>query len=161
VPPLTLVPVGVSSPAHRDTRRETMTKNAFDLSSIDTIAACNKPVDIEIEHPVSREKLGVFIQVVGKDSDIYRDRIRALANENMARDAFNARRGKQEVPDIAKMEAKNIDVLVAATVGWKGVVLNSEELAFSAENARKVYQQILPVREQVTEAINDLENFMH
>ena len=132
----------------------------FDLSSLDTIAACNKPFALDIIHPVSQEKTGVLISVVGKDSDIYRERIKAMANESLARDAANSRRGKFDPSNIDKMEDKNIDALVAATVGWENVSLNKKELEFNAENARLVYKTILPVREQVLEAINDLENFM-
>jgi len=137
---------------------------SFDLASLDTIAACNVPCEIEIQHPVTMEKTGIFISVVGKDSDVYRDRIKALANENLARDA--ARRGKQERPDIDKMEAKSIDVLVASTVAWRSantpgqVMLDGDALDFSPDNAHKIYNRILPIREQVQEAINDLENFM-
>jgi len=132
----------------------------FDLSSIDTIAACNKPFALTIIHPVTREKTDAVFHIVGKDSTIYRDKIKAIANENLRREALQARRGKEEMPTIDKMEAKNIDALVAATVGWENVSLDGEALEFSAANARKVYTRILPVREQVTEAINDLENFM-
>ena len=132
----------------------------FDLSSIDTIAACNKPVEIEIEHPVSKEKTGVFISVVGKDSDVYRSRIKALANENMQREAMLGQRGKVDIPNIDRMETKNIDTLIAVTTGWRGVVLDGEALDFTTDNARKVYTRILPVREQVQEAVNSLENFM-
>lgn len=132
----------------------------FDLAQIDTIAACNKPFELEIVHPVTKEKTGAFISLVGKDSDAYRGRIKAMANENIAREAFASQRGKVDIQTIDKMEAKNIDSLVAATVGWRNVVLDGEELPFTAENARKVYQRILPVREQALEAINDLENFI-
>lgn len=131
----------------------------FDLGTIDTIAACNKPFDVEIIHPVTQEKTGVIFTVVGSDSDIYRAKIKALANENMRREAV-ARPGKIEIPNIDKMEAKNIDALVAATVGWKNVELDGEVLEFTPANVRAVYTRILPVRQQVLEAINDLENFM-
>lgn len=132
----------------------------FDLSSIDTIAACNKPFALTIIHPLNREKTDVVFHVVGKDSTVYRDKIKAIANENMRREALQSRRGKEEIPSIDKMEAKNIDALVAATVGWENVSLDGQVLEFSVGNARKVYERILPVREQVLEAINDLENFM-
>jgi hypothetical protein len=138
----------------------TAKSKGFDLGSIDTIAACNKPFDVEIIHPVTQDKTGVIFRVVGKDSDVYRGKIKAIANENLTRDALMARRGKQDIPNIDKMEARNIDALVAATVGWENVELDGEVLEFSAANARKVYTRILPVREQVLEAINDLENFM-
>ena len=138
-----------------------MTKAAtFDLASIDTIAACNKPHELEIEHPVTKAKIGVFISLVGKDSDVYRKAIKAMADENIKREAFAQQRGKQDIPNIDRLERKNIDVLVAATTGWRNVSLDGEVLEFSPDNARKGYERILPVREQVQAAINDLENFM-
>ena len=132
----------------------------FDLSSLDTIAACNKPFDVEIIHPVTQEKTGVVFSVVGRDSDVYRAKIKAMANENMTREALMARRGKADIQTIDKLEAKNIDALIAATVGWSNVEFDGEVLEFNPANARKVFQRILPVRDQVLEAINDLENFM-
>lgn len=138
---------------------------AFDLTSIDTIAACNKAIEIEIQHPVTKAGTGFFVSIVGKDSDIYRGRVRAMADENMDRQARMQQRNKLDIPKLAKLEAKNIDTMVAATVDWrteseKVAFLDGEKLPFTAANARKVYERILPVREQVQEAINDIENFM-
>lgn len=152
-----------------------MTKaKAFDLGSLDTIEACNKPVEIEIKHPVTLMPTGVFISIVGKDGDIYRGRIRAMADESLRRQAL----GKSAAADnsLDKLEAKNIDALVAATVGWRtqeldviigktpesdpAITFKGERLEFSPANARRVYSELLPVREQVVEAINELGNFM-
>ena len=129
---------------------------AFDLSSIDTIAACNKSVEIEITHPATGLGTGVFISVVGKDSDIYRSRIKAMANEILQREAS----GRKKVDTIDALEAKNLGPLIAATIAWRNVVLDGEKLDCTPENARKIYNRILPVREQVQEAVNDISNFM-
>lgn len=136
----------------------------FDLNSLNTIDACNKPAEIEIKHPVSGVGTGIFVKVLGKDSDAYRSRVRAMADESLRRQAI----GKSGSGDtsIDKLEAKNIDALVAATVGWRegddpALDLGGERLEFNAANARKVYEAILPIREQVAEAINDLGNFMN
>lgn len=135
-----------------------MTKKAeaFDLSSIDTVAACNKSFELEITHPATGLGTGVFISVVGKDSDIYRSRVKAFANEAIQREAT----GRKKVDTIDALEAKNIGALVAATVGWRNVVLDGEALDFNAENARRIYTRIIPVRDQVQEAVNDVSNFM-
>jgi hypothetical protein len=139
-----------------------MTKaKAFDLSALDTIEACNKPAEIEIKHPVTGLPTGFFVSVVGKDSTTYRTIVRSLADETLRKQAM----GKASAESLDKLEAKNIDALVAATVGWRTgdepvAVLNGEKLEFSAVNARKVYSAILPVREQVTDGLNDLGNFM-
>lgn len=133
----------------------TDTPVGFDLSAIDTIAACNKPFEVEIIHPVTKDALGVFISVVGKDSDVYRAKIKALTEESLTRSA----RGKS-IKSIDKIEADNINALVAAITGWRNVVLDGEVLTYSNANARKLLTRILPIREQVQEAVNDLENFM-
>ena len=140
-----------------------MTKSeSFDLASIDTIAACNKPFDMELVHPVSRVGLGVFFSLVGKDSDIYRARVRAMADSRL--------RGAKDDDSLDKLEAKNIDAIVAANVAWWTVVdgkkidgivtLGGEKLDFTPANQRTVFTKILPAREQAQEAINDLGNFM-
>lgn len=156
-----------------------MTKVAakFDLGALDTIEACNKPAEIEIKHPVTLVGTGVFWSFVGKDSDVYRGRIRAMADESLRRQAA----GKSGSADasIDKLEAKNIDALVAASTGFRtetverdaeGVIvkrdssptvtLNGEQLEYSPANARRVLTAILPIREQVSEGINELGNFM-
>jgi hypothetical protein len=140
-----------------------MTKKneAFDLGSLDTIEACNKPTEIEIKHPTTGAPTGVFFKVLGKDSNVYRGRIRGMADESLRKQAA----GKGQSDTLDQLEQKNIDVLVAATVGWRTgdeptITLKGEQLDFSADNARKVYEQLLPVRDQVAEAIGDLANFM-
>jgi hypothetical protein len=133
----------------------------FDLGSLDTFEACNKPAEIEIVHPVNGAPTGVFFSVLGKDSDTYRGRVRALADEALRKQAF----GKVQPEKIDDLEKKNIAALVAATVGWRTgdepvVTVKGEKLEFSPANARKVYEALLPVREQVMEALNNLGNFM-
>lgn len=134
---------------------------SFDLGALDTVEACNKPAEIEIRHPVSGEGTGVFFSVLGRDSDTYRSRIRSLADQQLRNQAL----GKAPIETIDTLERRNIDALVAATVGWRSgdeatVTLNGEKLDFSQANARKVYEALLPVREQVAEALSNLGNFM-
>lgn len=134
-------------------------KNGFNLASLDTVAACNKPIEIEIKN-VNGQPTGFFISVLGKDSDVYRNITRGMADVILKRQAM----GKNDA-SLDKIESQNIDALVAVTTGWRlgdsnVVPLGNEELAFSPANVRKVYERLLPVREQVTEAINDLENFI-
>jgi hypothetical protein len=138
-----------------------MAKATFDLGSIDTIEACNKAAEIEIKHPVTGAPTGVFISVLGKDSDAYRSIIRGMADESLKRQAMN----KSADTSLDKLESRNIEALVAVTTGWRTndeptVTVNGTKLDFTAANVRKVYTTLLPVREQVTEAINSLENFM-
>lgn len=138
----------------------TAKKNAFDLASLDTVAACNKPVEIEIKSVVG-QPTGFFVSVLGKDSDTYRNIVRGMADESLKRQAM----GRADAATLDKIEQRNIDALVAVTTGWRfgdsnTVPLDGEPLEFNAANVRKVYERLLPVREQVAEAVNDLENFI-
>lgn len=133
----------------------------FDLGALDTVEACNKPAEVEIRHPVTGAGTGVYFSVLGKDSDTYRSRIRAYGDEMLRKQAF----GKASAETVDTLERKDIDALIAATVGWRTgdspvVALHGESLEFSPANARKVYEALLPVRDQVREAINSLENFI-
>lgn len=144
-----------------------MTKTASsDLSALDTISACNKPFELAILHPVTGLSIGVHVSLVGKDSDIYRGRVRGLANEQLRAQATGRPLGTNAAP-LDDMEIKSINALVAATTAWRSddggegvVLLGGEKLAFSPENVRLAYTKILPLRDQVQEAINNLANFM-
>lgn len=135
----------------------------FDASALNTIDACNKPVEIEIRHPVSGVGTGIFISITGRDGDAYRGVIRSMVNDNLRKQAV----GKVSVDDanLDKAEQKNIAALVTATKGWRTgeetvIVLAGERLEFTPANAKRLYTEILPIREQVSEAINDLGNFI-
>lgn len=133
-----------------------------DLAALDTIAACNKPIEFELVHPVSRVGLGVFWSTLGKDSDIYRGRVRAMVDENLRRS--NA--GLPGDTSLSKVEAKSIETLVAVATGWRGpkgegvVTLGGTDLQFTTENVRKVLTDLPAVREQVQEQVNNLGNFI-
>lgn len=139
-----------------------MTKTAnLDLSSLDTVAACDKGAKIELRHPVTNEPLGVFITVLGRDSQAFRDHMRTAINDRLRRESVAKRRGRE--PDLMTVEvgeAEAIDLLVVCTVGWEGVTYKGQPLEFSVPNAKTLYADLPWVRSQVDAAIGDLENFM-
>jgi hypothetical protein len=133
---------------------------AFNLKALDTIDACNKPHEIEIRD-VNGMPTGFFVSVLGAHSTTYRNIIRGMADEALRKQAT----GKPQSESLEKLEARNLDALVAATVGWRigdssVVEFGDEQLEFTPANVRRVYAELLPVREQVAEAINDVANFM-
>lgn len=131
-----------------------------DLSIFDTTAACDKGFELQLVHPVSKDPLPVFITVVGKDSQAYKDHVRAKANQNLRR-SFKQQRKAAEAPTIEEIEADAVALLVACTTGWRNVVLpGSGELPFNEENCTRIYTDFPAIRAQVDEAISDLENFM-
>ncbi|MFA9200501.1 MAG: hypothetical protein ACEQR8_04825 [Cypionkella sp.] len=130
---------------------------SFDIAALDTISACNKPAEVEIHHPATGAPTGVFISILGKDSDVFRARMRALADETIAAAAQGPRQDDAE--------RRTVETLAAATTGWRTgdeqvLILSGERLEFSEANARRVYQTILPIREQASAAIYNLDLFM-
>lgn len=143
-----------------------MTKTTtLDLASISAKAACNKGFDLELRHPVTDEPLGVFISVVGRESDAFQNHVRKRANAKL-RDQFAAQqRGrKDDAPTVESIESEAIDLLVACTTGWRTgdspvIEWAGEKLEYSEANARRLYSETW-IRSQVDEAIGDLGNFM-
>ena len=138
-----------------------MKKQSIDLATLDTTAACNKGAEIELKHPVTNAPLGVFITVLGRDSDTFKDYIRHSINDQIRKEAIAKKRGRDmEVQTLEMREADTIELLTVCTVGWKNVVMGGNELPFNVANAKRVYSDRPWIRQQVNEAIGDLENFM-
>lgn len=139
-----------------------MTKEtpAIDLSSLDTAVACDKGFELELRHPITKEPVGAFITVVGKDGKAFTDFNRSLANRNLRKDFERRRRAKDaDAPKVEEIESEAINLLVACTTGFRNVSYKGAILTFSEENARTLYTEQKWVRAQVDEAIGDLENF--
>lgn len=143
-----------------------MTKTAtIDLASISAKEACNKGYELELRHPVSFEPLGVFISVVGRESDAFQRHVRSRANTKLREQFAAQRRGKQdEPPTVENIEGEAVELLAVCTTAWRTgdkptVTIAGEELAFSEANARRLYAEGW-IRAQVDEAVGDLGNFM-
>jgi len=135
--------------------------NVIDLASIDTIKASNAGAEIELRHPVTNAPLGVFITVLGKDSDAYREFQRHKFNDYLRNEAMAKARGKQPTAKSAEdYEDDMLTLLVSCTKGWRNVVFNAVTLPFTAENVRRIYKSSPYVRDQINDAVGDLGNFV-
>lgn len=130
-------------------------KGAIDLSSFeDAIQKQEKGIDVPILGMDGKTPLGLTIRVAGPDSDRAQRAQEELADElieqeNMTR--LNAR-------DAAK---RGIKYLARITIGWTpDVVLDGQELAYSPENAEKVYTRFRFIREQVDRAAGNRARFI-
>lgn len=139
-----------------------MTKAAaIDLSSLDTSVACARGFELELQHPITKAPLGSFITIVGKDSPAFEGFVKRQANDTLRRRFQLERKGRDaEAPTVEEIEARSIDLLVAATTGFRNITFEGADLSFNEDNARKLYTTLKWVRGQVDEAIGDLENFM-
>lgn len=120
----------------------------FKQSQLDT-------AEINIAHPLTGEETGMKIRVVSLDSDKYHQISMKLQNENIKYARKN--RGKTTAE---KLSSDAIELLANVTVGWDNIKINGEDLPFSLENARKLYEDYAFIKEQVDEFIGDRRNFI-
>ena len=139
---------------------------AFDLASIDTVAACNGGFEVELKHPVTQAPLGIFWKVVGSESDAFKEHIKENINARIRQEASAKKRGKElPVRTIEEIESDGIDLLLVCSLGWRStdsatIPFEGQQLEFNIPNARKVLTRLPWVKAQIDEAIGDLENFM-
>lgn len=147
----------------------------LDISSFDTTAACDAGAEIELLAPGTNAKTGMFITVLGKDSEVFREHTKNNINENLRKRHQAEKKGKEApVATAEEIEQKAIELLVLSTIGWRQetpkadksidnqpcLFYKGEWLSFNVANAKRLYSEQLWIRRQVDEAIGDLENFM-
>lgn len=105
---------------------------------------------MQVRHPVTGADLPVEIYLYGIDSEQYHRSQRAVIDAKLARKGRDAARDLED----------GLGLLADCTAGWKGVVLNGEELEHSRENAIELYRQLKWLREQVDQFIGDRSRFI-
>lgn len=150
-----------------DNKSDVKAESVVDLASLDTSTASDKGAKIPILHPVSKEPVGINITILGKHSSTFRELVRDNINKRVKQESLAARRGKPLDPRTAEeIEREALEMLVACTMGWDSgpdkpyIVFEDKKLEFSAQNALLVYSKLIWLREQIDEAIGDLENFI-
>jgi len=97
--------------------------------------------EMEVLHPATGEKTGVFLMIRGVDSKSFR---KASAD-------FNRKKAKGDDHDSLAM-----DLTVAITAGWRGI----KNMEFSPDAARKLYTDSPAIRNQVDSFFTVRRNFM-
>lgn len=133
-----------------------MGKKKFDLNNLDTKAKADTGAVLQVEHPVDRTRLGIEISLVGADSDVYQRQVNSMANKRAKR----LRPGQFVPPTAEETTEAALELLAACTLGWKGMLLNGQEIPFSQENAVMIYRQFPWIKEQVDAFIGERANFL-
>ncbi|WP_163869584.1 hypothetical protein [Myxococcus eversor] len=123
----------------------------FDLSSIqhrDTSV-------VEIRHPVTAKPVGVQVEVASADSSLVREAERELREQSLARYQLN----RGAALTAKEMESDALELLVRRTVSWSGVLEGGKPLAYTPDNARRLYTSLPWLRRQVDEACADRARF--
>lgn len=129
----------------------------MDLNNLDLTVSADAGSVMEVRHPVTdevlmHEKRPVTITLLGSDSSVLRDAMKARARKQLrAKKAVNF--------DIDEAERAGCELLAVCTTGWYGFTENGVAIEFSKENAIDLYMRYNWLRKQVDEFINDRENF--
>jgi hypothetical protein len=133
----------------------------IDLAELDTKKGAEEGYELELRSPTG-EPIGQYVTVIGRDSEKYQERQRAIERKNANR-LF--KRGRLAAGD-DDQEDDAISLLVLATKSWRtkkkaGVLrLRGQEIPFTKDNAREVYAGFPDIRDQVSTAIMDRANFL-
>ena len=132
----------------------------MDLSSLDTRKAAEDGATLTLRHPVDDTPLAddkgnpITITVVGTDSSTFKRAMHAQADKRL-----NTPNGRQRVT-MQAFEDDTINLLVAATIDWSGIIVDGAPLPFSNDNARKLYERFPWIKEQANTFIGDRANFL-
>ena len=138
-------------------------KKITDLAALDTIKGSNAGFEVSIYNPSTNEDLGLFITVLGKDSDEFQRVSRAQQKKRMAKLTKGGFRNPS-VP-VEEIEQDSIALLAACTKSWMQdgkptITMDKKELEFSVDNAIALYERFPWIKEQVDVAIGDRANFI-
>ena len=104
-------------------------------------------ITIQLECPVTGEKLDSFITVQGADGSVYKNKRIAIQKSSY---------GKESVDH----EDNGVQLMCAITMGWSGLSLGAKEIKYSEEEARKLYTKFDWISDQVFSAVNDRKLFL-
>ena len=140
----------------------------FDFDALDLAAAAETPFEFEMNHPDTGAGLGVFVSVIGAESETFQQYLRAEANALRLK-AYR-QRGKPDVPPtIEEEEETGLRALSACVKAWRTVIDGKSEPAifiagkrmeFGADNVLLWLRKFRWVRGQINEETASLANFV-
>lgn len=131
----------------------------FDLAGLDTrkieSAAC------EIMNKATGASTGAKVWLFPMDHEKVQAYINQRANEQMRLEASQRARGKEpNPPTVERGVERTIELLCVATDRWENLTWQGErDASFDIQKAKALYA-VPQVREQLTEFIGELENFI-
>lgn len=119
----------------------------------------NDKGSFELKHPVDGAPLGVYFQLAGPEHPV-RQKLALQYSRDLRRKVQKA--GKLVLDDPEDEREQELDFLVAATLGWKGLEVDGAAIDYSTSAARSLYQdsRFAWVRRQVRKALDDVEVFI-
>lgn len=125
-----------------------------DLSRFDTRTKANDGVEMELRLIKGGSPSGVFLKLLGRDSDEFRS-----AMEDNSRTITE--RVAAGMPSLTQEQRSDMEceLLSRCTTGWRNLEEKGAPLVFSRSEAKRVYAQYPAIMEQANIFIGDRANF--
>jgi hypothetical protein len=132
----------------------------FDLAKHNYTEIAEAGYEFELKLPGTGEGTGVFITVRGDQSKTVKAFGRKKYSEFKLREQQAKRRGK-DVEDMTLEEAEELSVesAIVRVIDWKNITENGKEVAFTKENAERIFKEYSWIKDQVMEESGQLLNF--
>lgn len=140
----------------------------MDFANLDTVEGSNKGFELRLFNPTTLKDLDIWITVLGRDSDEYRNLSNAHQQKRISKmSRAGSVRATFSTPEEFDREA--VELLAAVTKSWRQVedgkerdtlTVKKEELVCGKENAARLYKEYPWVKEQVDAAVLDRANFL-
>jgi hypothetical protein len=129
--------------------------DTFDLDSFEDVSSG----EYVVKHPETNQPTAIVVTLAGPEHP-NRKKI-AFAAQRRLRKVLQ-QTGKLQLADPEEEEGEEVDMLVACTLGWKGIAVGGKALAYSAEAARSLYTDPKRrwLRDQIKAALNEREHFI-
>lgn len=112
--------------------------------------------EVAVLHPLTGAPTGAYLTLIGPEHPHRRE-----LEFRQARRVRSRLIGEKAEPDDENAARTDwIDQLAACTLGWRGIRENGQDIPFSAEAARDLYDRLGWLREQAGRALNKRELFI-
>lgn len=131
------------------------TVDSFDIDDFEDLSQA----DVTIKNPVTGAPTGVVITLAGPEHPA---RKRILFDRQRRLRAGLQKTGRLQLGDPEDDEQDELDMLIAATLGWSGVRRGGADVPCSAQAARDLYADPKRrwLRDQVKTALDEREAFI-
>tara|TARA_R100000951_G_C2594703_1_gene166215 strand:+ start:259 stop:663 length:405 start_codon:yes stop_codon:yes gene_type:complete len=119
----------------------------------DNGAECN------ILDPISGKPTDFFIKICGADSKVWRKQKKIQTRKLLSVRSQSTDEDFDYEEAGIDFEAMDIEALVIATIGWRGLVDNGKEVKFSKEIAHELFDNSPSIVRQLIEFLGNGENF--
>ena len=139
----------------------------MDISKLDVVKQANEGFELQLQDPETNANLGIFITVLGHDSEEY-TKLQGRQNKRRTARMFNAGRFKPGAISDEEIKQDTIELLAACTKAWRdegeklsaAIKVGGAEMECTHENVVQVYTAYPWIKEQVDAAVGDRANFI-